>query len=102
VLMPSYLGRGNEDAQAKAAYEAGIAGVTVVPINADDSITAGGSIHCVTQTIAVLPPSVEDTAFTPVPEFGVVSMTLEPGDYAALPTAALSALDQLKAAASGK
>lgn len=58
VLMPSYSGRGNEDAQATAAYEAGIAGVTVVPINADDSITAGGSIHCVTQTIPVLPPSV--------------------------------------------
>ncbi|HAH32462.1 MAG TPA: hypothetical protein DCL44_09150 [Elusimicrobia bacterium] len=101
VLMPSYSGHNTENAQAKAAYEAGIPGVTVVSINSDDSITAGGSIHCVTQTIPVLPPAVKDMSFVSVPELGVVSMTLEPKDYVtSLP--ALVTLEQLKAAASGK
>lgn len=51
VLMPSYSGKTKENAEAKAAYEAGMPGVTVVSIASDESITAGGSIHCVTQTI---------------------------------------------------
>jgi len=95
VLMPSYSGRGNEDAQAKAAYETGIDGVTVIPINSDDSITSGGSIHCVTQTIPALPSADKTAAFTPAPEFGAVSMTAEPDDYVRLSPVS-SALDQLK------
>ncbi|MCX5792193.1 MAG: agmatine deiminase family protein [Elusimicrobia bacterium] len=55
AIIPSYSGHSAEEAAAKAAYEAGIPGVTVVQVPSDDSITAGGSIHCVTQTIPVLP-----------------------------------------------
>jgi len=55
AIIPSYSGHPAEEAAAKAAYEAGMPGVTVVPVNSDESIMAGGSIHCVTQTIPVLP-----------------------------------------------
>lgn len=55
VVMPSYRGRQAEEQEAIAAYQAGIPGVKVVPVNSDSSIVAGGSIHCVTQTIPVLP-----------------------------------------------
>ena len=55
VIMPSYTGHDKEEAEAKAAYEAGMPGVTVVAVNSDESITAGGSIHCTTQTLPVLP-----------------------------------------------
>ena len=122
VLMPSYSGHDTENAQAKAAYESGIPGVTVISINSDDSITSGGSIHCVTQTIPVLPAYVKDTVFTPppaylpktnlrfeagggvtpVPDFGVVSMTVEPSDYVTPLRPASAALEQLKAIAGGK
>jgi len=51
-------------------------GVTVVPVNSDDSITAGGSIHCTTQTIPALAArTVPGTYFpvavagTPAPDF---------------------------------
>ncbi|MCG2726026.1 MAG: agmatine deiminase family protein [Elusimicrobia bacterium] len=51
VLMPSYSGYNEENAQSEAAYKAGMPGITVIPINSSNSISAGGSIHCVTQTI---------------------------------------------------
>ena len=68
AILPSYSGHPNEEAAAKAAYEAGIPGVTVVPVPSDESIGAGGSIHCVTQTIPALtkgipfPNGVSETA----------------------------------------
>lgn len=55
VVMPSYSGRQAEEKEAIKAYETGMPGVKVVPVNSDNSIMAGGSIHCVTQTIPVLP-----------------------------------------------
>jgi agmatine deiminase len=55
AIIPSYSGHSEEEAAAKAAYQAGVSGVTVVPVPSDESIGAGGSIHCVTQTIPVLP-----------------------------------------------
>lgn len=51
VIMPSYSGHQKEEAQATAAYQTGMPGAAVVPVNSDSSITAGGSIHCVTQTL---------------------------------------------------
>ncbi|PIS47184.1 MAG: hypothetical protein COT17_04810 [Elusimicrobia bacterium CG08_land_8_20_14_0_20_51_18] len=51
VLMPSYSGHEKENEAAAKAYKEGLSGATVVQINSDDSITSGGSIHCVTQTI---------------------------------------------------
>lgn len=51
VIMPSYSGHSEDDAKAEEAYKQGMPGVTVVRVNSDDSITSGGSIHCVTQTI---------------------------------------------------
>ena len=55
VLMPSYSSYSAENAKGEAAYKAGMPGVTVVPINSDSSIRAGGSIHCVTQSIPTVP-----------------------------------------------
>lgn len=55
VLMPTYSGHPTEEAAAKAAYSEGMSGVTVVGIPADQSIRDGGAVHCVTQTIPVLP-----------------------------------------------
>lgn len=49
--MPSYSGHDKDNADAEKAYKEGMPGVTAVPVNSDESITAGGSIHCVTQTI---------------------------------------------------
>ena len=56
-------------------------GVTVVPVLADDSITAGGAIHCVTQTI----PAFAKGAFpsdggstTPVQKFRDMTLTWTP------------------------
>ncbi|HAT71398.1 MAG TPA: hypothetical protein DCS63_01100 [Elusimicrobia bacterium] len=71
AIIPSYSGRPAEENAARAAYQAGIPGVTVVPVPSDDSIAAGGSIHCVTQTIPVLPGRVLKAAevFTEKPEF---------------------------------
>ncbi|OGR44536.1 MAG: hypothetical protein A2X35_00285 [Elusimicrobia bacterium GWA2_61_42] len=77
AIIPSYGGHSAEEAAAKAAYEAGIAGVTVVPVPSDDSITSGGSIHCVTQTIPVLPGRLANAGevFTDKPEF--IDMTVD-------------------------
>jgi len=71
AIIPSYSGHMSEEAAAKAAYQAGIPGVTVVPVPSDDSIAAGGSIHCVTQSIPVLPGRVLKAAevYTEKPEF---------------------------------
>ncbi len=51
VLMPSYSSYSQENADARAAYKKGMPGVVVVEINSDSSISSGGSIHCITQTI---------------------------------------------------
>ncbi|KAJ3000457.1 hypothetical protein HDV02_005322 [Globomyces sp. JEL0801] len=52
VIMPSYQGSPNE-AAAIAAYKSGMSGVQVVTVPSDESIVAGGSIHCITQNIPV-------------------------------------------------
>ncbi len=77
AIIPSYSGHDTEGAAAKAAYEAGMPGVTVVPVISDDSITAGGSIHCTTQNIPALPGKdfKAEEAFTPTPEFRDVNVT---------------------------
>ncbi|MBI4803047.1 MAG: agmatine deiminase family protein [Elusimicrobia bacterium] len=70
ALIPSYSGHARENAQARAAYEAGMPGVTVVSIPSDDSITSGGAIHCVTQTIPAFTghnPSGKDLPFPGAP-----------------------------------
>lgn len=51
VMIPVYRGAEADNAKAIAAYEEGMPGIKVVPIYSDDSIGAGGSIHCVTQLI---------------------------------------------------
>lgn len=66
VLMPSYSGADN--AQGAAAYEAGMPGVTVIPINSDSSIRAGGSIHCVTQTIPAVSSYKKSERYIPFPK----------------------------------
>jgi agmatine deiminase len=64
AIIPSYSSS-TEEANARAAYES--AGYTVVPVPSDDSIVAGGSIHCVTQTIPGAPGKAVD--MTAIPEF---------------------------------
>lgn len=49
VLMPIYSNYPESNLQARTVYES--VGLRVIPINSDSSIMAGGSIHCVTQTI---------------------------------------------------
>ena len=51
VMIPSYSGHADKEIVVKKAYEDGIPGIKVRFINSDSSITAGGSIHCVTQLI---------------------------------------------------
>ena len=76
AIIPSYSGHPTEEAAAKAAYEAGISGVTVVQVPSDDSITAGGSIHCTTQLIPSLPKGVKASGvFTVEPEFQAVDVS---------------------------
>ncbi|MDO8804913.1 MAG: agmatine deiminase family protein [Elusimicrobiota bacterium] len=72
AIIPSYSGHPAEEAAARAAYEQ--AGYTVVPVLSDDSITAGGSIHCVTQTIPVLPN--KDLSITDIPVFQDMTVTV--------------------------
>ena len=100
VLMPSYSGHAGENALAEAAYEAGIPGVSVVPILSDSSIRAGGSVHCVTQTIPALPgrsSSVKDVLFENIPAGGWSASGGTPPPTPAVPENANStALDQLK------
>ncbi|OGS46842.1 MAG: hypothetical protein A3J79_14405 [Elusimicrobia bacterium RIFOXYB2_FULL_62_6] len=94
VLMPSYSGKTKENAEAEAAYKAGMPGVTVIQINSDSSITAGGSIHCVTQTIPAFSgrdSSAEETADLQKFESVPLIWTPEP-----LGTGGSPALDQLQ------
>lgn len=70
AIIPSYS-VSTEEANAKAAYEQ--AGYTVVPVPSDDSIVAGGSIHCVTQTIPGAPGKAVD--MTDIPVFQEVTST---------------------------
>jgi len=84
AIIPSYGGHAQEEAAAKAAYEAGRPGVKVVPVPSDSSITAGGSIHCVTQTI----PAMDGVKLSPAPaaasaagpvKFEAVELSAVPG-----------------------
>ena len=74
AIISSFAGHQAEDAAAKAAYEQGLPGVTVVQVPSDDSIVAGGAIHCVTQTIPVLPG--KSVNVTDVPEFQGMNVTV--------------------------
>ncbi|MCX7641111.1 MAG: agmatine deiminase family protein [Elusimicrobiales bacterium] len=49
VLMPVYSNFPQDNSLAKSVYES--VGLRVITINSDASISAGGSIHCITQTI---------------------------------------------------
>ncbi len=49
VIMPVYSNYTQSNLEAKAIYES--LGFRVITINSDASISSGGSIHCVTQTI---------------------------------------------------
>jgi agmatine deiminase len=64
AIIPSYTGHDADNQAAVDAYKAGMPGVTVVPVNSDESITAGGSIHCTTQTIPVLPQTRDEGSYT--------------------------------------
>jgi agmatine deiminase len=75
AIIPSYSGHPQDEAAAKAAYES--AGYQVVPVPSDDSIVAGGSIHCVTQTIPGAPGSLKaNEVFTARPEFMEMDVTV--------------------------
>ena len=93
AIISSFAGHPAEDAAAKAAYEQGLPGVTVVQVPTDDSIVAGGAIHCVTQTIPVLPgKSVDATA---APEFQSTVATVPMTPLPPLTNGGSAALDQL-------
>ena len=102
AILPSYSGHPNEEAAARAAYESGIPGVTVVPVSSDDSITSGGSIHCVTQTIPALIKGIPFSGGISGPaaqKFSDMTLTWAPG----VPAATRSmALNQLKEQADSK
>jgi agmatine deiminase len=87
AIIPSYSAS-TEEANAKAAYES--AGYTVVPVPSDDSIVAGGSIHCVTQTIPGAPGKAVD--MTELPEFADMTVTVP---MAPLTGGASTTVDQL-------
>lgn len=72
AIIPSYSGKPEEEAAAKAAYEQ--AGYTVVPVNSDDSIVSGGSIHCTTQSIPGAPGKAVD--LTDIPVFQDMNVTV--------------------------
>ncbi len=77
AIIPSYTGHDSQNADAKAAYEQ--AGLKVVEVNSDDSIRAGGSIHCTTQNIPVLPGGrllTPKQVFTNAPQFRGVNVTV--------------------------
>jgi len=87
AIIPSYTGSA-EEANARAAYES--AGYTVVPVNTDDSIVSGGSIHCVTQTIPGAPG--KSVSLTDVPVFTDITVTVP---MAPLPGNSSTSVDQL-------
>ncbi len=70
AIIPSYT-NSPEEGNAKVAYES--AGYAVVPVNSDESIVSGGSIHCVTQTIPGAPGKSVD--LTDIPVFTDISVT---------------------------
>ncbi|HBA59906.1 MAG TPA: hypothetical protein DCZ92_03615 [Elusimicrobia bacterium] len=72
AIISSFAGHQAEDAAAKAAYES--AGFNVVQVPSDSSIVAGGAIHCVTQTIPVLPGKALNV--TDIPSFSGVSLSV--------------------------
>ena len=49
IIMPIYSKYAQSNYDAKSVYES--AGFRVITINSDASISSGGSVHCVTQTI---------------------------------------------------
>ncbi len=51
VMMPIYKGKDEFNKKAKEAYRLGLPNHVIKEIYSDDSITSGGSIHCLTQTI---------------------------------------------------
>ena len=51
VIMPAYSGHEEENNKAEQAYRQADNSINVVKVYSDDSITSGGSIHCITQTI---------------------------------------------------
>lgn len=76
AIIPSYSAKPEEEAKAKAAYEQ--AGYTVVPVPSDESIVAGGSIHCVTQTIPGQPGKAVDMTDIPVFQDMTVTVPMAP------------------------
>jgi len=96
AILPSYSGHSKEEAAAKAAYENGIPGVTVVPVSSDASISSGGSIHCVTQTIPALAKGVplpSEVSRPGAQDFTDVDLSWT-GEVSQMPRS--EALDQLK------
>lgn len=95
ILIPSYSGHSADNAAAVAVYQAAMPGVTVTAINSDSSITAGGSIHCVTQLIPLggdaptATPTEEPTATATATPDPTPDPTGEP-TQAPTPTAALT------------
>ena len=87
AIIPSYS-VSTEEGNARAAYEA--AGYTVAPVPSDDSIVAGGSIHCTTQTIPGAPGKAVD--MTDIPEFSEMAVTVP---MAPLTGGSSSTVDQL-------
>ncbi len=63
VLMPSYSS--GDNAAAKQIYEQALPGYAVIPIASDSSITAGGSIHCVTKEIPAIVAAEDPTPEPP-------------------------------------
>ena len=51
VMIPNYSGHEQDNQAAADAYREGVPSIIVRGINSDSSISAGGSIHCVTQLI---------------------------------------------------
>ena len=52
VIIPSYAS--GDNATAKQIYEQALPGYTILPVASDSSITAGGSIHCVTKEVPAI------------------------------------------------
>jgi agmatine/peptidylarginine deiminase len=50
VLVPTYADETPQEAAALAVYQSVLPSATVVGVDADDIITEGGAIHCVTRT----------------------------------------------------
>ncbi len=106
AIIPSYNGYAQEEAAARAAYEAGMRNVTVIPVRSDSSIRSGGSIHCVTQLIPKMEnismnglPAFMEPSETGAPSFAGLNLTWTPGGR---PVSGAPALDQLAEQAPAK